>query len=87
MQYPPCICYSAPMEIIAVVIWLALAVALYVGLRARMHPHQPAWQALVIVAVIVAFVAGGGYVVSLLAQRPNYGVEDGGGRPEHPGQL
>lgn len=75
------------MEIIAVAIWLGMAVALYVGLRARLLPHQPRWQAAAIVGTIAALVVVGGLLVGVLAQRPNYGVEDGGDRPEHPGQL
>ena len=66
------------MEILAVAIWLAMAALLYVGLRARLLPHQPRWQAAAIVGAIAAALLAVGLVNAHLAQRPNYGVEDEG---------
>jgi NO-binding membrane sensor protein with MHYT domain len=75
------------MSIIAVCIWLGMAVALYAGLRARQLTSQPRWHAAAIVGSLAAAFALTVLLTVFLAQRPATGVEDGGGWPDHPSQL
>lgn len=73
--------------LIAFALWIGTAYLLYVGLRARLLPHQSSWQAAAMVGILCSLLIAGVALTYWASQRPNYGVEDGGeeyrsGRPE-----
>lgn len=65
------------MKIAVLVIWSIMAIAFYVGLRARLMRHQPCWQAGAVVLLACTLFAVGVLASSYFAGLPVYGEEDG----------